>query len=165
MLFNIIENGLAQRLKIQYRDQSLYWSDIDLVLILILVWYWFWYRSDIDLVLIWYWSDIDLVLIWYWSDIDLDIASFFLYWANRGETEMKLRWNWPAVSLWLSFKPSHHVIHLQLQSHDVLGDDRFTQSHSPGAMWAAVSQGGNVSHERFLLVCPAPEYALLKRFN
>ena len=26
------------------------------------------------------------------------------------------------------------VIHLQLQSHDVLGDDRFTQSHSPGAM-------------------------------
>ena len=34
--FNIIR--LAQRLEIQYHDQSWYWFDIDLVLILILVW-------------------------------------------------------------------------------------------------------------------------------
>ena len=57
--FNIIENRLAQRLEIQYHDQSWYWFDFDLVLILILVWYWLRYRFSIDQDMVWP----DLILI------------------------------------------------------------------------------------------------------
>ena len=36
--------------------------------------------------------------------------------------------------LWLSFKPSHHVIDPELQGHGVFGDERFTEPGSSGAM-------------------------------
>ena len=135
---------------------------------LILIWYWWWYWSDIDLeidlILIWYWSGIDLILIWYWSDIDLYWSwycmIFHLVLANTGETKVKPWWNCFPVNLWLSFKPSNHIIHSELQGHDVLGNEWLAQSDSPGAMWAAVAQGGNVSHERLLLVCPAGSWVL-----
>ena len=93
-----------------------YWSDIGLILILISIWYW----SGIDLVLIWYWSGIDLILIC----IDPDIAWFFhLVLANTGETKVKPRWNCFPVNLWLSLKPPNHIIHSELQGHDVLGNE------------------------------------------